>query len=345
MAPVGSTLLLVRGSALHKEIRASLVAAPVCFNQDVKALVPTSRIDPRFLTYCIHANSSRLLRRVSSAGNTAGVLDTQVVQRLEIWLPPLPRQAQVVDYLDDVQAEIEALESLVEKKAYLSKGITQYVMDRRSRLPGFTVPWKKATLSDIASIKTGPFGSALHERDYVPSGVPIITVEHLGARRVVPTNVPKVSEEDAQRLRSYRLLPGDVVFSRVGAIDKSALITNHERNWLFSGRLLRIRFDRAAADPSFLCHQLRTHTFKNAVRTMAVGQTMPSLNTQILGRVEVQLPQLDEQMAIGSMLADCDLELEALEARLDKARALKVGMMQELISRHSSLPAGEPAIT
>jgi type I restriction enzyme S subunit len=78
---------------------------------------------------------------------------------------------------------------------------------------------------------------------------------------------------------------------------------------------------------------------------MAVGQTMPSLNTQILGRVEVQLPQLDEQMAIGSMLADCDLELEALEARLDKARALKVGMMQELISRHSSLPAGEPAIT
>jgi len=345
MAPLGSTLLLVRGSALHKEIRASLVAAPVCFNQDVKALVPTPRIDPRFLTYSIHANSSRLLRLVSSAGNTAGVLDTQVVQRLEIWLPPLSRQAEVVDCLDNVQAEIEALESLIEKKADLSKGITQCVMDRRSRLPGFSAPWKKASLSDIASIKTGPFGSALHERDYVLSGVPIITVEHLGARRVVPTNVPNVSEEDAQRLKSYRLLPGDVVFSRVGSIDRSALITNHESDWLFSGRLLRIRFDGAAADPSFMCHQFRTHTFRKAVRAMAVGQTMPSLNTQILGGVEVQLPQLDEQMAIGSMLADCDQEMEALEARLVKASALKKGMMQELISKHSSLPAEEPANT
>ena len=53
MAPVGATLFLVRGSALYQEIRAGLVVAPVCFNQDVKALVPTARIVPKFLTYTL----------------------------------------------------------------------------------------------------------------------------------------------------------------------------------------------------------------------------------------------------------------------------------------------------
>lgn len=134
MAPVGSTLLLVRGSALHNEIRASLVDAPVCFNQDVKALVPDPSISPRFLTYCIHANENRLLRLVTSAGNTAGVLDTQVVKRLKIWLPPLDHQMQVVRELDAVHAEIESLERFIEKKKALGEGIAQELMRGSSRL-------------------------------------------------------------------------------------------------------------------------------------------------------------------------------------------------------------------
>lgn len=135
MAPLGSTLLLVRGSALHSEIRASLVDAPVCFNQDVKALVPDPSISPRFLTYCIHANENRLLRLVTSAGNTAGVLDTQVIKRLEIWVPPFDHQIQVVRELDAVYAELDSLERLIEKKKALREGVVQELMRGSSKLP------------------------------------------------------------------------------------------------------------------------------------------------------------------------------------------------------------------
>lgn len=128
MAPLHSTLLLVRGSALHSEIRASLVTADVCFNQDVKALVPAARVEPKFLTYSIHANASRLLRLVTSAGNTAGVLDSKVLKEFEVWLPPRERQRTVVSIFDDVTAEIDTLKGRLAKARAVKTGMMQQLL-------------------------------------------------------------------------------------------------------------------------------------------------------------------------------------------------------------------------
>jgi type I restriction enzyme, S subunit len=135
MAPIHSTLLLVRGSALHSEIRASLVTAPVCFNQDVKALVPSSRLVPKFLTYSIHGNADKLLRLVTSAGNTAGVLDTAVLKAFQIWLPDRTEQERIVSILDDVTAEIDTLEAQLDKSRAIKQGIMQELLTGRTRLP------------------------------------------------------------------------------------------------------------------------------------------------------------------------------------------------------------------
>ncbi len=135
MAPLGSTLLLVRGSALHSEIRASLVTAPVCFNQDVKALVPSERVVPKFLTYSIHGNADNLLRLVTSAGNTAGVLDTRVVKSFELWIPSRTQQQKVVTVLDDVSDELVALQSRLAKAKDIKHGMMQELLTGRTRLP------------------------------------------------------------------------------------------------------------------------------------------------------------------------------------------------------------------
>lgn len=135
MAPLHSTLVLVRGSALHSEIRASLVTGPVCFNQDVKALVPGTKLEPKFLTYSVHANAPRLLRLVTSAGNTAGVLDTKVLKDFEVWLPDRPRQRAVVAILDDVTAELDALRLSLAKARAIKTGMMQQLLTGRTRLP------------------------------------------------------------------------------------------------------------------------------------------------------------------------------------------------------------------
>lgn len=193
------------------------------------------------------------------------------------------------------------------------------------------------TLGDVSDVKTGPFGSTLHERDYVKSGTPIITVEHLGEFGVEHSNLPLVSDADKDRLRAYLLEVGDIVFSRVGSVDRNALIRPAEAGWLFSGRLLRVRPDKKQAFAPFLSYQFHGQAFKGSIRNVAVGQTMASLNTQILRGVSVFLPTIAEQIAIAEVLTDMDVELAVLEQRREKTRALKQAMMQELLTGRTRL--------
>ncbi len=206
--------------------------------------------------------------------------------------------------------------------------------------PGYTrtevgvIPndWIIKDLGEIADVKTGPFGSALHEKDYVDDGTPIITVEHLGERGVVHVNLPRVSETDKKRLNAYILKEGDVVFSRVGSVDRNALIKSNEKGWLFSGRLLRVRINTQTEFPQYLSHHFHTPEFKNRVLSVAVGQTMASLNTKILKGVKVLLPPTKtEQEAIAKTLSDTDAFIESLEQLITKKRRIKQGAMQKLL--------------
>ena len=101
--------------------------------------------------------------------------------------------------------------------------------------------WKVYNLGEIASVQTGPFGSQLHQSDYVEVGTPIITVEHLGENRILHNNLPRVNDEDKSRLKKYWLQEDDIVFSRVGSVDRRAYVKKDEEGWLFSGRCLRVR--------------------------------------------------------------------------------------------------------
>ena len=179
---------------------------------------------------------------------------------------------------------------------------------------------------DDDGIQTGPFGSQLHQRDYVADGTPIITVEHLGENRISGPNMPHVSEHDRQRLSRYTLRKGDIVFSRVGSVDRRALVRETEEGWLFSGRCLRVRPDATRVAPAYLSYFFGLPAFKEYIRSIAVGATMPSLNTQILSDVPILYPALPEQRAIAHILGTLDDKIE-LNRRMNEtleamARAL-----------------------
>jgi len=134
MAPINATLLLVRGSSLHKEILAGLVTKPVCFNQDVKALLPNTTVLPEFLTFLLHGKSNDLLKLVSSAGNTAGVLDTKILKAFEVLLPAREEQEAISTVLSDIDTEIAALEQRRAKTKDLKQGMMQELLTGRTRL-------------------------------------------------------------------------------------------------------------------------------------------------------------------------------------------------------------------
>lgn len=172
--------------------------------------------------------------------------------------------------------------------------------------------WKKYKLEEIATIQTGPFGSQLHMSDYKTTGTPIITVEHLGENKILHDNLPLVSNEDKERLIKYTLKEGDIVFSRVGSVDRRAYVSNEEDGWMFSGRLLRVRVDKDKICPKFLSFYFGQESFKETIRRIAVGATMPSINTTILSEIEVVIPHKKEQTAIASVLSSLDDKIDLL---------------------------------
>ena len=164
-------------------------------------------------------------------------------------------------------------------------------------------------LRDIADIQTGPFGSQLHKEDYVDIGTPIVTVEHLGNRVFTEQNLPKVSDEDKARLSKYVLKEGDIVFSRVGSVDRCSYVDAAHDGWMFSGRCLRVR-PNTEVDPLYLYYFFCLEDTKQFVRNIAVGATMPSINTKLLGEVEIAYPPQREQQKIVELLSALDDKIE-----------------------------------
>jgi type I restriction enzyme, S subunit len=265
------------------------------------------------------------------------------ISDIRVPVPPLPEQCAIAIALSDADAVLGGLNRLIAKKRNLKQAAMQQLLTGKTRLPGFHEQWQVKPLGEVADVKTGPFGSSLHERDYVQDGTPIITVEHLGEFGVEHSNLPLVSDFDCHRLQAYALAAGDIVFSRVGSVDRNALIRSAEAGWLFSGRLLRVRPEKQQVHAPFLSFQFHSEPFKALVRNVAVGQTMASLNTRILEGIDVLLPPLREQTEIACVLSDIDAELLALESSRDKTRDLKQAMMQELLTGKTRLVPAESA--
>ena len=198
---------------------------------------------------------------------------------------------------------------------------------------------KEKFLRELADIQTGPFGSQLHKEDYVADGTPIVTVEHLGNKMFSEQNLPRVSNTDKNRLKKYVLKQGDIVFSRVGSVDRCSYVDQKHDGWMFSGRCLRVR-PTSEIDSEYLYYYFCLEETKQFVRNIAVGATMPSINTKLLGEVVVTFPELEQQKRISGILSAIDSKIEVNQKINDNLYAQVKAIFSENFLDLDFLPDG-----
>jgi type I restriction enzyme, S subunit len=276
--------------------------------------------------------------------NLEGLRDGKMVSykqfsELLLPIPSLAEQQKIADCLASIDELIAAQNQKLDTLQAHKKGLLQQLFPSEGQtLPQLRFPefrdapeWNEKRLEKISDIRTGPFGSVLHQSDYVEVGTPIITVEHLGELGIEGPDFPRVSDSDKSRLSSYQLKEGDIVFSRVGSVDRCSIVRTSEDGWLFSGRLLRLRIRKSEENsPHFLNQLLKREPSKVKIRNMAVGQTMPSLNTKILNSISFHLPLFSEQQKIAKCLDVLDEQIATQTQKLDALKAHKKGLMQQL---------------
>ena len=253
-------------------------------------------------------------------------------------LPSLEEQRKIGQFFDSLDTLITLHQRKYEKLVNIKKSMLDKMFPKNGasvpeiRFKGFTDPWEQRKLGDISEIKTGPFGSTLHADDYVSDGIPIITTEHFktGSLPTDKYGLPQVSENDFSRLSAYILNAGDIVFSRVGSVDINALITPFQSTWLFSGRVLRVRPQNKNSS-QFLHTLLETEDVKNDIRTRAVGQTMPSINTEILKTTPLRLPESTlEQEQLGKYFLNLDTLITLHQRKLEKLQNIKKSCLEKM---------------
>lgn len=196
--------------------------------------------------------------------------------------------------------------------------------------------WDVEPLGTRASFKTGPFGSALHQSDYVDGGIPVINPMHINDGRITPNATMSVSEEAARRLTDFRMKPGEIIIGRRGDMGRCAVVDEEHAGWMCGtgSMLIRPRLDH----PDFLQRILSSTVAIKAIEDASVGSTMINLNQATLSRLNIQIPPIEEQDAIATALGDMDALLDGLDRLIAKKRAIQEATMQQLLTGQTRLP-------
>ena len=167
--------------------------------------------------------------------------------------------------------------------------------------------WKKVRLGDLATtIQPGPFGSQLHSSDYSDEGTPIIMPKDMIDGKVKLDSLARVPEKHLQRLVRHQVFDGDLMVARKGDVRKCIIITKDENGWLTGSDCLKVCLNKEKAFPKFIYYQLKSPFIGKWLETISIGATMPSINTTLLGSIELSLPPLETQQKIAGILSAYD---------------------------------------
>ena len=261
-------------------------------------------------------------------------------QRLFV-CPPVSEQRAIAAALSEVDALLAALDRLIAKKRDLKQAAMQQLLTGQTRLPGFEGEWVVKPLMQVSTLKgrIGWQGLKQTEFTWTADHPFLITGMNFKEGAIRWDEVYHISEERYEIAKDIQLRMGDVLMTKDGTIGK-VLYVDHipfPGKASLNSHLLLFRPVEWSYDPKFLYFQLNSKRFKDFIELNKSGTTFFGISQSAVERYEVLLPSLAEQTAIATVLSDMDAELAALEQRREKTRALKQGMMQELLTGRTRL--------
>ncbi|MDO8891711.1 MAG: restriction endonuclease subunit S [Sulfurimicrobium sp.] len=342
LVPSGSIVLSTRAPIGSLAI----AETELCTNQGCKSLVPLADTQSRFYGYLLSISTGEL--NIRGKGTTFLELSGDELGAFNVGVPPSAEQQTIAAFLDRETGKIDALvaeqqrlvELLAEKRQAVishavTKGLNPNAPMKKSGIEWLgEVPkhWIIAPLGYLAAtIQTGPFGSQLHSADYVEGETPVINPSNIQDGKLVADWSCTVTQEIVARLAQHKLKVGDIVFGRRGEMGRCAMVTENEIDWLCGTGGLNVRLSNRAM-PEFVSIYLGTSYVRELLKLESVGSTMDNLNTQILSRVSVPLPPLDEQQAIVTFLDNEIAKFDTLTTEANRAISLLQERRSALIS-------------
>lgn len=276
-------------------------------NQSIAAIYPNDRFVPDYLYHNLDFRYNEL-RSLSTGDGGRGGLNLRIIRSIEVPLPSVAEQRAIAEALSDVDGLIAALEKLIAKKRAIKQGAMQQLLTGKTRLPGFSGEWETKRIAEML-VYERPDKYIVTNTDYAATGdVPVLTANKgfiLGytyETHGICHHLPVIVFDDFTTDCKYVDFPFKVKSS---AIKLLRPINDWVDLLYIFGRMQLIHFPIGEHKRYYISEYQK---------------------------IELAVPDYDEQRAIAAVLSDMDAEIAALERQRDKTKQIKQGMMQQLLT-------------
>jgi len=316
-------IVFARKGGVERSARVEDAQAGWFLGSDGIRLRPRSQAVSEFLAVQLRAGRAQKYLHQHSIGTTMPSLNNGVLGSLPVSVPPTGEEmTAIARVLSDADALIESLEQLLAKKRLIKQGAMQTLLTGTRRIAGFAAPWTVRRFSELAT----PRKAKVDPRTSGPQPF-CIELEHIGAGTGV-LNGSVVAGKGASLKTVFE--PGDVLFGKLRAYLKK--YWRADRRGVCSTEIWALGPNSELVGSEYLFQVVQTSGFIKAA-TEAYGTHMPRSDWNVVKNYELPIPDdPKEQAAVAATLSGLDAEMSALEAKLAKARLIKQGMMQNLLT-------------
>jgi len=275
---------------------------------------------PEFVAWAVSRTDGAKMPRVKM----------DVLREHLIPLPELIEQRRIVAILDKADAiRTKRREILNLADDFLRSVFLDMFGDPVTNSKG----WQKLPLRDCSDrIQIGPFGTQLHQEDYIEGGVPIVNPTHIVDGKICVNNSLSISKKLHAKLPEYHLAKDDVIMGRRGEMGRCALVTEVESGFMCGTGSLFIRSDKAKVQPDYLLNVLSSPSAKLTFERASLGATMPNLNKGIVSNFEIGIPPIAYQEQFSELVAINSRLNKNLVIAMVEANALFTSLQQHAFS-------------
>lgn len=329
----GDIVFARTGASVGKSYRYRPCDGPLVYAGFLIRVTPEpSKLLPAFASaFATTGSYWRWVRLMSMRSGQPGINGKEYAQ-LPLPIPPLPEQRAIAQALGDVDELIDAVDRLIAKKRDIKQATMQQLLTGKTRLPGFSGKWEMKQVASFTNCVAGGTPSTL-VRSYWDGSIKWMSSGDLHLKRVkdVPGRITQAGLDNS----AATILPKQCVLIGLAGQGKTRGTVAINLTELSTNQSIGAILPNGTFVPDYLFHNLdRRYT---ELRELSSGGGRGGLNLKLLGSLEIPLPSIHEQAAIASVLSDMDAQISALEARRNKTRALKQGMMQELLTGKTRL--------
>lgn len=337
---------------IYSKIRPYLMKAhraqfPALCSADMYPMKPRDGVDGRYVINVLLGRRFTKFAVGESMRSGIPKVNREALAGYELPVPPYCEQRAIGEVLNGADDHIMALERLIAKKRDVRQGMMQELLTGRTRLPGFTGDWKAVRMREVGATYGGLVSKA--KEDFGAGVATYVTfMEVMDSPRLLGNRLERVRIRKGERQNGVQR--GDLLFNGSSEtpeeVAMAAVVDFESNDEVFLNSFcfgFRLSNGQRRVVPIYLAHWFRSRIGREAVSVLAQGATRYNIAKTKLVDLEPMLPSPDEQVAIAGVLGDADNGIEALERRLESARAVKVGMMQELLTGRTRLPLTEEA--